>query len=243
MPDTDENEIPGEVLEKRSRDIIDSLDKGTNDSLSGFGQAAATQIASAWQKTEAVHGAFAGVDEVVVDPELGDEVDMEPSERAVEVHGDFGDEPFKIQMFFTAKAEPKGLYIFRRDDVGLRNSIGDAKRLGKSKVLSLASRFRNREQEVTDREREIVTDVIDKLDRGEFQTVYEMLTDELQEQVTVEDIESGWTTHVESFEGIDAMHKERDIIQASLSDPSGPKEFFVTVSEDGSIGTLRIRDR
>ncbi|MDS0279494.1 DUF3887 domain-containing protein [Halomicroarcula sp. S1AR25-4] len=242
MSDNDGNELPSEVLEKKSRDIITALDTGVRDSLTSFGQAAATQIVSAWDKTEDVHGQFAGVDEIVVDPELPDDVDMDPSERAVEVYGNFGDEPFKVQLFFTANGDPKGLYIFKDKDVGLVDSLGDAKRLGKSKVSSLTGRLRNRKQEPTDRERDIVTDVVDLLEQGEFQTVYDMLTAELKEQITVTDIESGWTTHIEALEGIENMYKKRGVIQVALADASGSKEFFVTVSDDGTLGTLRIRD-
>ncbi|WP_049902034.1 hypothetical protein [Halococcus agarilyticus] len=242
MTENNENELPGELLEKKSRDIIGSLDTGTRDSITSFGQAAATQITSAWQKTEDVHGHFAGVDEIVVDPDLSDETDMDSSERAVEAYGNFGDEPFKIQIFYTDNADPKGLYIFKDKDVGLLDSLGDVGLLGKSKVSSITGRLRNRKQELTEREHDIVTDVVDLLDQGEFQTVYEMLTAELKEQVTVADIESGWTTHIDSFEGIEAMCKKRDVIQLALADASGSKEFFVTVTDDGAIGTLRIRD-
>lgn len=240
MSDNNKSKLPGEVLEKKSRDIVKSLDAGTSDGLTSFGQAARTQIVSAWQKTEDVHGQFAGIEKIVVGPELGDEVDMDPSERAVEVYGDFGEESFKVQIFFTDNAEPKGLYLLKAKDVGLMDSLDDAKRVGKSKVSSITGRLRN--QEITDREHEIVTDVVELLDQGEFRTVYDMLTADLKEQVTVADIESGWTTHIESFEGVENMTKKRDVIQLSLADASGPKQFFVTVSENGSIGTLRIRD-
>jgi len=236
------DDISDDVLEQRTRDIIADFDSNGGQQYGYFSEPEYTDIAEVWNQLLDLHGPFKGIEEVAIDPEIERDIETNPNERVVEASTYFGDEPFKIQAFYTEGGEPVGFYLIRDKEVGVKDAASDIKRIAESKIQSVGSLIGGSSNSITDEEREIVKTVVQELDDGEYSVVYDRLSEKLQGQVTAPQIKAAWTEHVSGFQGIGSMKKKDGVIQATLECDNGTTTLFVLVADGGSLDTLRIRD-